>query len=157
MSYPIKDREHLQKINELILLKIQVQEVRLQDKLGEQNYHEDAKKLFRPMTDAIENTSENKTKTLTENSINTNKAIENLNENLLELMVDKGFIAPYLASSLVIFLKPENKSQFRLKKDIISTKMNDVLINEGVPVTLVSNMLILRDSNRSFKLYGDLL
>ena len=31
------------------------------------------------------------------------------------------------------------------------------MINEGVPVTLVSNMLIFRDSNKSFKLDGDLL
>ena len=44
MLYPIKDREDLEKLNELILLKDQVQEIRLQDKLGDQNYHEDAKK-----------------------------------------------------------------------------------------------------------------
>ena len=44
--FPIKDREDLQKLNELISLKNQVQEVRLQDKLGEQNYHEDAKKII---------------------------------------------------------------------------------------------------------------
>ena len=35
--------------------------------------------------------------------------------------------------------------------------MNDFSINEGIPVTLVSNMLIFRDSNKSFKLEGDLL
>ena len=35
--------------------------------------------------------------------------------------------------------------------------MNDFLINEGVPVTLVSNILIFRDSNKSFRLEGDLL
>ena len=46
MMFPIKDREDLQKLNELISLKNQVQEVRLQDKLGEQNYHEDAKKII---------------------------------------------------------------------------------------------------------------
>ena len=109
------------------------------------------------MTGAIKNTSEKITKTLTENSINNNKAIENLNENILELMNDKGMISPYLAFSLVNLLKPENKSQFRLKKDLTSTKMNDFLINGGIPVTLVSNMLIFRDSNKSFKLDGDLL
>ena len=109
------------------------------------------------MTDAIKNTSENITKTLTEISINNNKAIENLNEKILELMNDKGLISPYLASSLVNLFKPENKSQFRLKKDLNSTKMNDFLINEGIPVTLFSNMLLFRDSNKSFKLYGDLL
>ena len=109
------------------------------------------------MTDAIKNTSENITKTLTENSINNNKAIENLNEKILELMNDKGLITPTLASSLVNLFKPENKSQFRLKKDLISTKMNHFMINGGIPVTLVSNMLIFRDSNKSFKLDGDLL
>ena len=35
--------------------------------------------------------------------------------------------------------------------------MNDFMINGGIPVTLVSNMLIFRDSIKSFKLDGDLL
>ena len=72
-------------------------------------------------------------------------------------MNDSGLIAPYLASSLLNVFKPENKSQFRLKKDLNSTEMNDFLINKGIPVTLVSNMLIFRDSNKSFKLDGDLI
>ena len=113
MLFPIKDREDLQKLDEAVSLQNQVNEVRLQDKLGDQNYHEDAKKLFKPMTDAMKNTSETITKTLTESSINNNKAIENLNEKILELMNDKGLISPYLASSLVNLFKPENKSQFR--------------------------------------------
>ena len=74
------------------------------------------------MTDVIQNTSENITKTLTENSINNNKAIENLNEKILELMNDKRLIAPTLASSLVNLFKPENKSQFRLKKTLIQLR-----------------------------------
>ena len=157
MLYPINNREDLQKFDEAVSLRNQVKEVRLQDKLGDQNFHEDAKKLFKPITDAIKNTSETITKTLTENYINNNKAIENLNEKILELMYDKGLISPYLASSLVNLLKPENKSQFRLKKDLDSSKMNDFSINEGIPVTLFSNMLLFRDSNKSFKLDGDLL
>ena len=35
--------------------------------------------------------------------------------------------------------------------------MNDFLINDGIPVTLFSNMITFRDSNKSFKLDGDLL
>ena len=35
--------------------------------------------------------------------------------------------------------------------------MNDFLINEGIPVTIISKMLTFRDSNKSFKLDGDLL
>ena len=69
----------------------------------------------------------------------------------------KGMIAPYLASSLVNLLKPENKSQFRFKKDPNSTKMNDFLIHGIIPVRLYSNMIIFRDSNKSFRLDGDLL
>ena len=57
MMFPIKNVEDIQKLNELVLLQNQVQEVRLRDKLGEQNYHHDRNKLFEPMTDAIENTS----------------------------------------------------------------------------------------------------
>ena len=157
MLYSIKDREDIEKLEELVSLQNQVKVVKLQDKLGEQNFHEDMKKVFEPVTKSLENTSENITETLTENSVNNNKTIENLNEKILELMNNIGLIAPYLASSLVNLFKPENKSQFRLKKDLNSTKMNDFLINEGIPVTLVSNMLIFRDNNKSFKLEGDLL
>ena len=53
------------------------------------------------MTDAIEDTSDNLTKTIMENSINNNKAIKNFNEKFLELMNDKGLIAPFSASSLL--------------------------------------------------------
>ena len=157
MLFPIKDREELNKLEELASLQDQVKVVKLQDKLGKQNFHEDMKKVFEPVTKSLENTSENLTKAITENSINNNKAIENLNEKILELMDDKGMITSFLASSLVNLFKPENKSQFRLKKDLNSTKMNDFLINKGIPVTLVSNLLIFRDSNKSFKLEGDLL
>ena len=125
MLYPINNREDLQKLDEAVTLQNQVQEIRLQDKLGERNYYEDSKKLIKPMTDAIKNTSENMIKTSTENSINNNKTIENLNEKNLELMNDKGLIAPYLASSLVNLFKPENKSQFRLRRDLNSTKINN--------------------------------
>ena len=157
MLFPINKREDLQYLNELVSLRNQVNEVRLQDKLGEQNYHEDSKKIFKPMTEAIKSTSENIAKTLTENSINNNKAIENLNEKILELMDEKGMIAPYLVSSLSNVFNLENKSQFRLRKDPNSTKINDFLIHRGIPVSLVSNIIIFRDSNKSFKLEGDLL
>ena len=72
-------------------------------------------------------------------------------------MDEKGLIAPYLASSLVNLFKPENKSQFRLRKDHNSAKMNDFLIHGNIPVTLFSNMITLRDSNKTFRLEGDLL
>ena len=44
MMFPIRNVKDLQKLNEAVSLQNQVHEVRLQDKLGEQNYLEDAKK-----------------------------------------------------------------------------------------------------------------
>ena len=108
MLFPIKDREDLEKLNEAVSLQNQVKVVRLQDKLGKQNFHEDMTKVFEPLTDTLKKTSENMTKTITENSINNNKAIENLNEKILELMNDKGLIAPYLTTSLVEVFKKDN-------------------------------------------------
>ena len=157
MLYSIKNVEDLQKLNKLVSLENQVREVRLQDMLGEQNYHEDSKKLFKSMTDAIKNISENITKTLTVNSINNNKAIENLNEKILELMDEKCMIAPYLVYSLAEAFRPGNKSQFCLRQDPNSTKINDFYINRGVPVTIFSKMITFRDTNKTFKLDGDLL
>ena len=157
MMFPIRNVEVLQNLNEAVSLQNEVKVVRLQDKLGEQNFHEDMTKVFEPLTDTLKKTSENITKTITENSINNTKTIENLNEKILELMNDKGLIAPYLTTSLVEVFKKDNKSQFRLRKDPNSTKMNDFLIHGTVPVTIFSNMITFRESNKSFRLEGDLL
>ena len=152
MLFPIRNVEDLENLNEVVSLQNQVQEVRLQNKLGDQNYHEGINKFFKPMTDELKNTSEKITRTLTENSINNNKAIENLNEKVLESMNDKGLID----SSLIEVIKSDNKGQFRLTKDPDSTKTNDFLINEKVPVTIFSNMLTFRNTKKVFKIEGDL-
>ena len=68
-------------------------------------------------------------------------------------------IAPFLSSSIAEVFKKDNKSQFRLRKDPDSTKINDFLIHGSIPVTIFSNMITFRDSNskKTFKLEGDLL
>ena len=124
MIFPIKNVEDLQKLNELNSLETQVKAKSLQDKLGEQIFHGNIEKAFEPITKAIKHVSEEVTKTIIENSNNNNKPIENLNEKSLKLMNDEGLVTPYLASSLVNLFEPENKSQFRLIKDLNSTKMN---------------------------------
>ena len=113
MFFPIKDREDLQNLNKLISFQIEVKAVRLQDKLCKQKFHEDMKKVFEPVTRSFENTSQDITKIITETSNKNNQAMENLNGKILELVNDKGMIAPYLASSLVNLFKPENKRLFR--------------------------------------------
>ena len=61
MLYSIKDSEDSEDLNELASLQDQVKVVRLQDKLGKQNLHEDMKKVFEPVTESLEKTSENLT------------------------------------------------------------------------------------------------
>ena len=157
MLYSIKDRENLEKLNELATLQNQVKVVKLQDKLGEQNFHEDVKKVFEPLAKSFENTSENLTKAITETSIKNNQAIENINNNLLEIMNDRGILATYLMSPLSRITNPGNTSQFKLEKDPNSNRVNDLLMKNKIPITLYGNMLTFRDTNKQFELKGDLL
>ena len=114
MLYSIKDREDIEKLEELVSLQNQVKVVKLQDKLGEQNFHEDIKKVFEPVTKSLNNTSENITKAITESSKDNNLALENLNNKLLEIMKDRGILATYLISPLSKITNPENTTQFKL-------------------------------------------
>ena len=88
---------------------------------------------------------------MTETSIKNNRAIEILNEKVLELMNDKGMVAPCLASSLVNLSTLENKSQFKIITQSNSINRIDFLTNGSIPVTLYSNMLTFRDSKNYFK------
>ena len=63
MLCSIKDREGLENFNELVSLEGQVKTVRLRDDLGKQNFHEDFKKVFEPVTKSIKDASEEITKT----------------------------------------------------------------------------------------------
>ena len=157
MTFAINNREDLDKSEELASLQDQVKVVKLQDKLGEQNFHEDMKKVFEPNTKSLKNTSENLTKAITETSIKNNLAIENINNNLLEIMNDRGILATYLMSPLSRITNPENTSQFKLVKDPSSNRVNDLKINKTIPITLYGNMLTFRDTNKQFELKGDLL
>ena len=138
-------------------LQSQLKAVRLQDKLVKQNFHEDMKKLYEPLTDTIKNTSENITKPITETSKENNLALENLNEKLLEIMNDRGILASYLWSPLSKITNPKNFTQFKLIKDSTSNRVNDLKISNSIPITLHNNLLTFRDTGKVFELKGDLL
>ena len=157
MLYSIKDREDLENLNELVSLQDQVKTVRLQDNLGKQNFHDNMKKVFEPVTKSLENTSQDITKTITETSVKNNQAIENLDNKLLEIMNDRGILATYLMSPLSRITNPENTSQFKLIKDHNSNRVNDLLMKIKISITLYGNMLTFRDTNKQFELKGDLL
>ena len=80
-----------------------------------------------------------------------------MNNNLLEIMNDRGILATYLMSPLSRITNPENASQFKLVKDPSSNRVNDLKINKTIPITLCGNMLTFRDKNKQFELKGDLL
>ena len=115
------------------------------------------KKVFEPVTKSLENTSENLTKALTENSIKNNEAIENINNKLLENMNDRGIITSYLISPLAKIFNPENSTQFKLVKDSGSNRVNDLLIHNSIPITLYNNLLTFSDTGKESELKGDLL
>ena len=72
------------------------------------------KEVFEPLTDTLKNTSENIAKTITETSNKNNQAIENIYNNILEIMNDRGTLATYLLSLLAKITNPENSTQFKL-------------------------------------------
>ena len=157
MLYSIKDREDLENLEELVSLQDQVKVVKLQDKLGKQNFHEDMKKVFEPVTKAFKNTSQDITKTITETSVKNNQAIENINNKLLEIMNDRGILASYLMTPLSKITNPENTSQFKLVQDHNSNRVNDLLMKNKIPITFNGNILTFRDTGKEFELTGDLL
>ena len=84
MLFSYKDREELQNLNEVFSSESQVKSVRLQDKLGKQNFQEHMKNVFEPVTISIKDVSEEVTKTMTETSIKNNETLEYLNNNFWE-------------------------------------------------------------------------
>ena len=158
MFYSIKKREDLENLEELASLQNQVKVVRLQDKLGKQNFHEDKRKVFEPVTKSLENTSQDITKTVTEISIDKNKSLENLNNKLLEIMNDRGILASYSMSPLSKITNPENFSQFKLLKDPNSNRVDNLLVHNTKQIFKYHDALLtFRDFGKIFELKGDLL
>ena len=100
--------------------------VRLPDKLGKQNFNEVTKKILEPVTESVEKTSQDITKTMTEISIKNNQARDNLNNKLLEIMNDRGILATYLMSPSSKISNLEIYSHCKLVKDFNSNRVNDL-------------------------------
>ena len=157
MLYSIKDGEDLENLEELVSLESQVKAVRTQDKLGKQNFQEDMKNVFEPVTKSLENTYQDIAKTITETSIKNNQTLENLNNKLLEILIDRSILATYLMCPLPKLTNPENTTQYKLVRDANSNRVNDLLIHNTIPITLYNKRLTFRDTGREFELKGDLL
>ena len=86
-----------------------------------------------------------------------NKAAENLNDKLLEIINDRGILATYLKSPSSKIAHPENSSQYKLVKDSNSKRVNYLKLNKTIPFTLYKNLLTFRDTVKEFELKADLL
>ena len=115
------------------------------------------KKVFEPVNKSLENISQDLTKTITETSIKNNQALENLNNKLLEIMNDRGILASFLMSLSSKITDPGNSSHFKQLKDSNSNRVNDLLIENTIPITLHDNLITFRDTGKEFEIKGDLL
>ena len=141
--------EELEKLNELVSLQTQENELRLQDKLGKQKFIYNTKKVI----ETNEETYENLTKSLSETSIeNNNQALENLNNKPLEIMIDRGILASYLLS-LSKLTNLEITSQFKLVKYSNSKRGNELLIHKTIPVTFFNNLFTFRDTSNEVEFH----
>ena len=156
MLFAFNNREDLEKLEKLASLHNQVKVVRLQDRLGKQNFHEDMKKVFEPVTKPNKDIPEEVTQTTTETSNINNKAIENLNNKHLEKLNDRGILPSYLMSLLCKITNLENTTQFKLVKDSSSNRVNDMLIHNSIAITLHEHMLSFPDTGKEFELKGEL-
>ena len=88
---------------------------------------------------------------------NNNKALENLNTKLLEIMNDRGPTASYLLNPLSKITNLENSTQFKLLNHSSSNRVNDLLIHNTIPNIPHNKLLNFRDTGKIFELKGDLL
>ena len=157
MLYANKIIDFLKNLNELVSSENQVPAVRLQVKLGKQNFHEDKKKVFEPVTKPNKDISENVIKNMMITSKENNLAVDTLNNKLSEKMNARGILASYLLSLLSKITNPGKTTQFKLVEDAKLNRVNDLKSNKLVPITLKDNLLSFRDTGKELKLKGDLL
>ena len=81
--------------------------MRLQKKLGEDNFNENTTKIIEQLTDKFRKTSEILKKINTETIINKNKALESLDDKLLEILNIRGVLSSYLLSLVSRITSPE--------------------------------------------------
>ena len=156
--HSVKNRGNLKNLNELVSLNNQVDELRLQDKLGKQNFHENAKKYMNQslISRTIHQYIQKLTETLTESSIRNNQTLENLNDKLLEMMNDRVILATYSMSPLLKITNLGKSTQLKFVKCHTSNRVNDLLIHNTIPTTPYNFLLTFLDTVEEVERKGDL-
>ena len=87
---------------------------------------------------------------MTETSIRTRKELEALNDRLMN---DRGIASYFLSLSKIT--NPENTNHFKIVKDSDSNRVNDLLIHNTIPITLINSLSTFRDTCKELELKGD--
>ena len=72
------------------------------------------------------------------------------------MMNDRGILATYF-SALSKITNPEHTSQYNIVKVLDSERVNDILINIAITVTLHDILVTFRDTDKKFELQEALL
>ena len=115
----------------MVSLQNQIKTLRVQDKYGKQNFHEDMKKVFETVTKPIKDVFEDVKKPMKVTSEENNKAIADLKEKVVEVLNNTGVKTSCLVSLLLKITSPEHTSQLKLVKDSNSNRVNDLLIKNN--------------------------
>ena len=108
--------------------------------------------LFEPGTKINEDTSQKVTKTITETSIENDKALTNLNDTLLFIVNERAILASSLLSPLSKLKSREHNSRIKNVKCPDSNRVNDLLINKTLTVILYDNLFTFRDTDKKFEI-----
>ena len=94
------------------------------------------KKVFETVTKCVKDVSEEVKPNMTETSVMNNKAVQNKNDKISEIMNNRGIVATCLMNPLFKITKPELTGQFELVKDPSSNRVIDLLRNKTIPISL---------------------
>ena len=103
MLYSLKNRVHLDKVNDLALLQNQIKRLSLQDKLEKQNFRDNFEKRFETVTKTIKDPNKDAAKALTVTSRENSKAFPvsqrrgrstnaKINEKLSDIIFERGLL-----------------------------------------------------------------
>ena len=114
-------------------------------------------KAIQPVFNSPKDVSEDVTRTIMKTSIENNKALLNIIDKFLEILHNRGLLVTYLLSPLSGIIDHEHNSHLIPVKDPGSNGINDLLRNKPKPGSLYNILLTFRDTDKKFKMEGDLL
>ena len=100
----------------------QVKELKLQEKLGKQNFPQVMKKVFELVIDTVTDFSKEVTETMLVTSVKSCKSTTDLNDKPLDVMNERGESATFMPSFSSKLTSTEHSSQIKVVKFLIQIR-----------------------------------